>query len=213
MGIPLAIESNWILDVVFERDTGSLALWAHAQTGTIDVFTPAISITESVKAFESMIKGWRERSNRLAYDRNELVRMQAISSGVADLQSAFAVLNAVGDRAAALFWPRLSAIIARVRVMEVTADLLLRAGGLQQRLKLSPADALTLATVSAGHREGQFSVFVSRDVKAFETAALEAYFRVEQLSYFSSPRAFLASAGLSALPARVRSSALHRRAR
>ena len=180
----LVVETNWILDVILERDTDSAELLRRAAERQITAFLPSFSVAEAVKVLEGMQAEWKRSANQLLQIQRDLDRSSLLKDPGAPIQQAIDVLAEVHDLLEENFWPRLKRIVEAVTIVEPTAEIIDLTATIRDVLKLSPADSSVLATVVSLSRAGGCRVFVSRDKEAFGSQAAIDYMDSEGVQYF-----------------------------
>jgi len=188
----IAVETNWILDVVLQRDDGSRRLWHLAEQGDLTIYLPAICLAESVKWLETQVRTWQKLADDLTRAVGDIRRSELLIDFAAPLAGAQAGLVQLQDTTRAEIWNVLERIIGGgIRLMETSTSMIARALAIQTQLTLSPADALVLATVVESRSAGTLDSFMSRDHRAFDKPEVRRYMETFGIAYFPNARAFL----------------------
>jgi predicted nucleic acid-binding protein len=185
------VETNWLFDIALQRDPGSQTIWQLAQAGRLDLYLPALCVTESIKAFELQHRGWGQLMSQITGTLSDLRRSAVFMSQVSVLSGAHDALDEVRDRAEAELWDSLDQICDRAALLDLNRATVLLARSLRDLLALDPADALILAAVEEASNAAKCSRFMSRD-SVFNAEAVRAYMASRRIEFFRDPRHFLA---------------------
>jgi len=188
----LMVETNWLLDVALQQDDGSTRIWDQAQAGRIDLFVPAFCLAEAVKVFEAWKQRWRSLDQLLREEVVQASRSPLLLASAASLSQACRDLEVIADTAESRLWELLDLVSRRATLLELRGDALTRFRSIRTNLRLSPADALVLASVCIAHEDGTCSRFMSRDQEAFKKKRDVSEFVLSVgVEYFPDPMGFL----------------------
>jgi predicted nucleic acid-binding protein len=171
-------------------------MWDLLNQGDLKVTIPALCLTEAVKTLEAKSRSWRRIAGDLSAVAADIQRSTLLSGARDRLRAAEEALASLEGPAEAGLWQALKQIDAfvqtrRVRLIPTTAEIVIRAADIRDQLKLSPADALVMATVveSRIHRGSRH--FLSRDTQAYDSPPVCRYMEEFAIVYHPHSGSFL----------------------
>jgi predicted nucleic acid-binding protein len=178
---PLAVDTNWLLDVALSRDGAATRLWTTARNQRVVLHVPSIALVEAVKVLDGWKKEWERFSPYLRQ-----------FSGLGQVDEILVQSASLSDRAARRVWQTLERVSSVSQLLELTSSSIGRAASLRDQLNLSAADAAILSLVVEAHEQGACHDFLSRDA-AFIRQDSAAYMRSIGVTLWRSAATYLAS--------------------
>jgi hypothetical protein len=179
----VVVETNWILDVALEQDSGSVELFEYGRRGEMRLFLPSFSVAESIKNIETKGKALTSAAGSVDTQRG----LFALVDGCTEtMDAALIAMAALGDRIEERFRLILEEVTKFATLIEPTPDTVRLTSEIRGLLKLSPADSTVLATVSALVRTGGCGSLMSRDKSAFSHPDTQKYMQANGITYYDS---------------------------
>lgn len=185
----IVVETNFLLDIVYDQYPPANDLLALAESGTVVMFVPAVCIGECIKALERRQMDWRGVSESLRQLVPDFNRTPATQSLGAPLEELSLTLARVEDHFTTSLWETLERVTATAATLDLTAEAVRLARDVTDQLKRSLADAAVLATMVV--HKGRCSSFSSRDRRAFDTPSAREYLKQANVTYYSDPSQFI----------------------
>ena len=143
------VESNFVLEIAFAQEESEAcdSIIELAEFGSINLFIPAISVSEP---YEVVVRRTRHRLdlyNRLTLELTQLSRSRPYSQIVEQSQELVSLLISSGQDEKLRLDSTLSRILGCTGVLPINGETLVSAIEFQSRLNLSPQDSLVYAAV------------------------------------------------------------------
>lgn len=178
------VESNFVLEVAFAQEELEAcdSIIELAESGSIDLFVPAISVSEP---YEVVVRRTRHRVdlyNQLTVELTQLSRSQPYSQIVDQSQEIVSLLISSGQVEKLRLDSTLSRILGCAGVLPINGETLRSAIGFQSSLDLSPQDSLVYAAV-VNHLDStpaDRKCFLNRNAKDFLIPDIESQLAASQ---------------------------------
>ena len=143
------VESNFVLEIAFAQDELEAcdSIIELAESGNIDLFIPAISVSEPYEVILRRSKHRVELNTQLAIELTQLSRSRPYSEIVERSQEIVSLLVSSGQDEKLRLDSTLSRILGCAEVLPIAGDTLRSAIYFQSSLSLSPQDSLVYAAV------------------------------------------------------------------
>lgn len=143
------VESNFVLEIAFAQEESEScdSILELAESGTIDLYVPAISISEP---YEVILRRSRHRADlnrQLAVELKQLSRSRPYAQIVERSQEIVSLLVSSGQDEKVRLESTLSRILGCARVLPIDGTTLGSAIEFQNSLDLSPQDSMVYAAV------------------------------------------------------------------
>lgn len=143
------VESNFVLEIAFAQDESEAcdSIIELAESGNINLFIPAISVSEPYEVILRRSKHRVELNSQLAIELTQLSRSRPYSEIVERSQEIVSLLVSSGQDEKLRLDSTLSRILGCAGVLPIAGETLRSAIEFQSSLSLSPQDSLVYAAV------------------------------------------------------------------
>lgn len=195
------VETNFLLEVAFQQEEHlpCSALLAELAGGTLDIRIPAFAIAEARLARRRRAAERTELLHRVQRELRELSRAAEWSELRAQSGALLGALTASGEAARGRLEAAIEAIVRGGRVLPLDAEIIARAGNVENWFALASPDALVFASVmqdaervDAGAKIPPDKCFLNRNAPDFTTPPVQDELRRVSCRLLTSFRGGLA---------------------
>jgi predicted nucleic acid-binding protein len=166
------VESNFVLEMAFRQEQvdSCRRVLALCATGRARLVLPAFSVAEPFQAFVARAKARNQAARDLRLQLDQLARTETLADEAEPLRRLTGLLVRSAEEERTGLQAAMQEILDAAELIPLDADVVREAGRLEASLRLSPQDAIVLASVLKHLSTIQLekSCFLNRNTKDFD---------------------------------------------